>query len=511
MHCFIFIFLCTADFYKSVPLVSSDKVPKADLFPRKHYYVEMDMITDPHVTVTHCAISRRISILTHSIASAKRLYKNRPHKNALLATPTILEQRKALELPVYKKTKRPIFVEVGKRMDIMREMALRTEATPTRFNHRPNYKPAEKRRASKQATQPSEKKRTVDTPTTSKADTLPPAVEEMDTDSTLESREMSTDVSDAELEITMVKGPCVKEALDQEIKKEYYDIHRRTHTINIDVDLRDTTGVTLEQGETKNVFQRLDEKRANRFRRFHLGQKLTDLKPTTSAQKVTCNVTSLSHPCYKTGDTRTAKRTPIWGNRPETNKNPPAATPPHPAPTWGQHTQNPLRTPTPQVPAAGPDSPLPQSHLSLSPTPSCQPSNPASPSPSMTSIAASVVAPSRKKRSPWDIMGDVEQTRRPVLATTEGKLALEKYKANEAQHSTPSKPTKLASKLHTKQSDDSLKSNDQLLRECKELIAANKLADHSNSDWDDALESDYEEVASAWKEAKSSREAESQQ
>ena len=125
----------------------------------------------------------------------------------------------------------------------------------------------------------------------------------------------------------------------------------------------------------------------------------------------------------------------------------------------------------------------------------------------MTSIAASVSAPLSKKRSAWDVLGDVEQTRRPVLATAEGKRALEKLKADEALHSTPNgKPLKPASRLHTKDPDD--KSPADLIKECKEMLATN---DAVRPDWDDLLESDYEEFNSAWKEVETSREAESKQ
>ena len=126
----------------------------------------------------------------------------------------------------------------------------------------------------------------------------------------------------------------------------------------------------------------------------------------------------------------------------------------------------------------------------------------------MTSIAASVSAPANKKRSPWDILSDVEQTRRPQLATEAGKLALEKFKADEALHSTPSKkPPKPASRLLTKDPDNACTSSANLIKECEDLIESSKPADNAPSDWDDALESDYEEFNSAWNEAKSSREA----
>ena len=104
-------------------------------------------------------------------------------------------------------------------------------------------------------------------------------------------------------------------------------------------------------------------------------------------------------------------------------------------------------------------------------------------------------------------MSDVEQTRKAVQHTAEGKLALEKFKAEQATHSTPRKPSRPASKLHTKDTDD--KSATDLVRECKEMLTANDAARAEG--WDDLLESDYEEFNSAWKEATTSREAESKQ
>ena len=181
--------------------------------------MDITEVTNIEGRISHVAISRTRSILTHSHKSACKLTKNRAKRGALLELPSRIEQL-AWHTPTSAKTKkkRAIYVKVNARLLHLQEQNLRTDATPIKITQRNSQKkPGSTARTTAAAATNTKHTK----PTAKRTVTLKPIVISSD-ETELESRENSSEAmsdSSSDIEVKTICGPKAGDVLDHEIKK----------------------------------------------------------------------------------------------------------------------------------------------------------------------------------------------------------------------------------------------------------------------------------------------------